>query len=86
MNKQAPDEARETKRAQFVEPQNSKSNATLIMVAVLIAAAAVVAYVVANSSSDKPTLIAAPARPSLLAESNKPAVTDDGRVPIADVA
>jgi uncharacterized membrane protein len=88
MSKQSPEsnEARETKRAQFVAPQESKSKTTLIMVAVLIAAVALVAYVVAGSSSDKPTIIAAPAQPSQSTEPAKPAVSDDVRVPIADVA
>lgn len=87
MSKQVPEsnEARETRRAQFVEPQRSRSKATLILSSVLIAAIAVAVYVVASSSSDKPTIIAAPAQPSQPAEPNKPEVASDLRVPIADV-
>lgn len=86
MNRPVPDDARETKRAQFVEPQKSGSKATLILVAVLVAAIGVVAYVVAGSSSDQPTIIAAPAQSTQPAEPDKPASTNDVRVPIADVA
>ncbi|MFY9608359.1 MAG: DUF2318 domain-containing protein [Blastocatellia bacterium] len=85
MNRQVPDEARETKRAQFVEPQKSRSKATLILIGILAAAVAVVAYVVAGSSSDKPTLIAAAEQPSKPAERDNPAASGEVRVPIADV-
>ena len=86
MNRQVPEEARETKRAQFVEPQKSRSKPTLIVVAVIVAAVALAAYLVASSSSDKPTIIAAPAQSSQPAEPDKPAAANDVRVPIADVA
>ena len=87
MSKQVPEsnDARETKRAQFAEPEKSRSKATLILVAVLVAAAALVAYVVLGSSSDKPTVITAPEQNNKPAEPNK-AAASELRVPLADVA
>ncbi|HWO02268.1 MAG TPA: DUF2318 domain-containing protein [Blastocatellia bacterium] len=90
MSKQVPEsnDARETKRAQFAEPEKTGSKSTLILVAVLVAAIAVVAYVVLGSSADKPTVIAdpAPAQSGKAAEPDKPAATSELRVPLADVA
>jgi len=88
MNKHIPEsnDARETKRAQFAEPEKSRSKATLILVAVLIAAVALVAYVVLGSSSDKPTVITAPEQNNKPAEPNKAAAASELRVPLADVA
>jgi len=87
MSKQVPEsnDARETKRAQFAEPEKSRSKATLILVAVLVAAVALVAYVVLGSS-DKPTIITAPEQNNKPAEPNKAAAASELRVPLADVA
>ncbi|MEK6302721.1 MAG: DUF2318 domain-containing protein [Acidobacteriota bacterium] len=89
MSKQEPEsnDARETKRAQFAEPVKAKNKTTLILVAVLVAAIAAVAYVVMSESSDKPTVIAAPQQPNKQAEPDSPSgPVSELRVPIADVA
>lgn len=74
------DDTRETKRAQFAEPPKAKSKTMLILIVALVAGVAVAAYLVTSSSSDKPTVIAAPDQPG------KPAATAELRVPVADVA
>jgi uncharacterized membrane protein len=84
MSNQRPEsnDARETKRAQFAEPEKAKSKTTLIAILLLVAAVAVGAYFVTGSSSDKATMIADPAS----AQPNRPPDTSELRVPIADVA
>jgi uncharacterized membrane protein len=73
-------DARESKRAQFAEPQKARSKTTLILIVALVVAGAGAAYLVTSSSSDKPTVIAVPDQPG------KPANTAELRVPLADVA
>lgn len=88
-------DARETKRAQFSEPEKSKSKTSLILIVVLIAAVAAVAYVVMSQTEDKPTVIAAQPEAAKAAEPSSPGnpktpanagAESELRVPLADVA
>jgi uncharacterized membrane protein len=87
MSKEMPEsnDARETKRAQFAEPEKSRNKSTMILIAVLVAAVAAAAYVLLGSSSDKPTVITSSEQANKSAEPNKPAGTSELRVPLADV-
>lgn len=81
-HEQESSEARETKRAQFAEPEKAKSKTVLSVVLGLVVAVGVGAYFATGSSSDKATQLTDPAP----AQPNNPQVAGELRVPIADVA